>query len=131
MAVTRRVAKPLCTAAEFALAEESFYPTVTKLNAGELRNRLQRARRLRDKYRDLAQKQAREIAGRQLQPRRRPITASRGTLVKRKLFEETFARFEKQLEKAVEKETRVARKKQEKRLLEKSKASKKAPRKSG
>lgn len=97
MAISRREAKPLCTAAEFALASESFPPDVGKLNEKELRQRITRARKLRDKYTDLASKQSREIRGKAAPTRQKKPTGNAGTEMKRDFFAETLGRFEVKL----------------------------------
>lgn len=97
MAISRREAKPLCTAAEFALAEESFPPRVRDFSIKEIRSRIMRSRRLRDKYVDLAKKQGREILGKAAPTRRRQPTGKAGTVTKRDFFAETLKRFEDRL----------------------------------
>lgn len=119
MAISRNAARPYLTSAEEILAEESFPPAVAMLTESALRQRVGRARRLRDKYRDLEAKQAREMKGRVKPTRRRAPTGHRGTTVKRQFFAETLARFEKQLEK-----TGIAAKRAE--AATKKKAAKKA-----
>lgn len=97
MAISRRDAKPLCTAAEFRLANESYPPAVSGLTEKELRIRIRRARKLRDKYRDLASKQAREIRGKAKPTRQKQPTGNAGTVLKRDFFAETLVRFEAKL----------------------------------
>ncbi|MFN4184164.1 MAG: hypothetical protein ACK4M6_05210 [Hyphomonas sp.] len=97
MAISRREAKPLCTTAEFALASESFPPDVGTLSEKELRQRITRARKLRDKYADLASKQAREIRGKAEPTRQKKPTGNAATVMKRDFFTETLDRFEAKL----------------------------------
>lgn len=97
MTISRRDAKPLCTAAEFALANESYPPTIGGLEAKELRQRIGRARKLRDKYADLASKQAREIRGKAAPTRQKAPTGNAATVTKRDFFAESLARFEAKL----------------------------------
>jgi hypothetical protein len=97
MAISRRDAKPLCTKAEFALANESYPPDVSRLSERELRTRITRARKLRDKYKDLAAKQAREIRGKAKPTRQKQPTGNAGTVLKRDFFAETLERFETKL----------------------------------
>lgn len=97
MTISRREAKPLCTAAEFALANESYPPAVGNLNEKELRQRINRARKLRDKYADLASKQAREIRGKAAPTRQKAPTGNAATVTKRDFFAETLDRFETKL----------------------------------
>lgn len=97
MAISRRDAKPLCTKAEFELANESYPPEVARLSERELRTRITRARKLRDKYKDLAAKQAREIRGKAAPTRQKQPTGNAGTVLKRDFFAETLERFETKL----------------------------------
>lgn len=97
MAISRATAKPLCTSSEYDLANESYPPLVMALEAKALRSRISRARRLRDKYTDLAAKQTREIKGRAAPTRRKTPTGNSGTVTKRAFFAETLARFEARL----------------------------------
>lgn len=117
MAISRRGAKPLCTAAEFALASESYPPRVGELSEKELRQRITRTRKLRDKYADLASKQAREIRGKAKPARQRGPTGNASTVIKRDFFAETLERFETKLGIV---ERRIAR---EKAAAEKEKAA--------
>lgn len=123
MTVSRTVAKSLCTRDEFALAEESFAPTVTKLTAKDIRARIQRARKLRDKYRDQAEKQAREILGRAAPTNSRTATNNRATVTKQQFFAESLARFEKRLEKITQIEERKSLRDMAKAALAKKKAA--------
>lgn len=97
MAISRRDAKPLCTAAEFALANESYPPAIGQFDEKALRQRITRARKLRDKYSDLANKQSREIRGKAEPTRQRAPTRNAATVVKQQFFAETLERFEAKL----------------------------------
>ncbi len=97
MTVSRAVAKPLCTSAEFELANESFPPGIAGFSEKEIRSRVTRARKLRDKYRDVAEKQTREIKGRARPTRKRQPTGNKSTVFKQQFFAETLGRFEKRL----------------------------------
>lgn len=97
MSISRAAAKPLCTAAEFELANESYPPIVKKLDVKALRQRVTRARKLRDKYSDLAAKQRREIKGKAAPTRRKAPTGNQGTVTKQAFFAETLERFETRL----------------------------------
>lgn len=97
MAISRSAARPFLTDAEIVLGEESFAPAVGMLTEAALRQRVVRARKLRDKYRDLEAKQRREMRGRAAPTRKRVPAGTRGTSVKRQYFAEVLARFEKRL----------------------------------
>ncbi len=97
MAISRATAKPLCTASEFELATESYPPVVKTLDVKALRQRVARARKLRDKYSDLAAIQTREIKGKAAPTRRKAPTGNQGTVTKQAFFAETLERFEARL----------------------------------
>lgn len=94
MTITLQQAKPLCTASELELVRWSTLKQARTLTPARLREKRDRARRLRDKFRDLAQQQAREMRGKGRPRRSRPATDNRGTLTKQQLFQETLDRFE-------------------------------------
>jgi hypothetical protein len=95
MPVTRAQAKEICTKPELELVEASFRPAITSLTVSRLRSKVDRARKLQDKFRELAQKQNRET--KETQPGRQRGGANQRTERKARLFEETRDRFEKRL----------------------------------
>lgn len=92
--ITLQQAKQLCTASELELVRWSTPKQARTLTPARLREKRDRARRLRDKFRDLAQQQAREMRGKGRPRRSRPATDNRGTISKQQLFQETLDRFE-------------------------------------
>jgi hypothetical protein len=98
MPVSRSQAREICTKPEMELVEASFPPSVNALSPARLRQKVSRARRLQDKFRDLAQKQNRASKGDT--PTGRGPRANARTERKARLFDETRARFEKRLEQA-------------------------------
>jgi hypothetical protein len=97
MAITRTTAQRLCSAPEFELVEASLPPSARQLTPGRLRQKVTRARRLRDKYRDLAKRQRLEARGKRAPQRARPAQGQENTERKAQLFQETLERFETQL----------------------------------
>lgn len=95
MPVTRAQAKEICTKAEYELVESSFRPAIASLTAARLRSKVDRSRKLQDKFRELTQKQNRET--KEKQPGRARGTANQRTERKAQLFAETRERFEKRL----------------------------------
>ncbi|CAN5759845.1 hypothetical protein BH23GEM6_BH23GEM6_24940 [soil metagenome] len=93
MPITRSEAKDICTKPEYELVESSFSPPAKAFSPARLRSKIARARKLQDKYRDLARKQNRET--KEADPSRG--TANTRTEQKAKLFDETRERFEAQL----------------------------------
>jgi len=94
MPVTRAQAKEICTKPELELVEASFRPVITSLTPPQLRSKVERTRKLQDKFRDLAEKQNRE--SKETQPAR-TRAANQRTERKARLFVETRERFEKRL----------------------------------
>jgi hypothetical protein len=100
MAISRSIAARLCTKPELELVEASFPPDVKQLTPGRLRQKVERTRRIRDKYRDLSKRQRGESRGKAEPRRSRPAQGSANTERKATLFDETLNRFEKQLARA-------------------------------
>ena len=92
MVYNRRHAAGLASAAELELFEASLGSRLRAHEPAALRRLIQRARRLRDKQRDLLRRQG-------LRPGSRPAgDANLRTRQKQKLFEEALERFERRLE---------------------------------
>jgi len=71
---------------------------LSSLTRRELRGRVLRARRLVDKYEDLAMRQRREALRKQAPRRVRPAEGNKNTLRKAAYFRQALERFEKRLE---------------------------------
>jgi hypothetical protein len=97
MSFSSATAKQLCTKSELELFSESLARQVKNFDTKALRARAGRARKLRDKYRQLADRQDREARGKQSARRRNPSQGSAQTRKKEQLFAETLRRFDKQL----------------------------------
>jgi hypothetical protein len=92
MPVTRAQAKEITTAPEYELVVASFAPDVKRFSEAQLKQKVSRARRLQDKYRELARRQQRDVkeSGRR--------NAAQRTERKARLFEEVRERFERRLD---------------------------------
>jgi hypothetical protein len=111
MAYNRNQARPLLTKAEYELFAASLSDRIGKLNAVQLRAKIDRSRRLADKYRDLFRRQARSTrqatgAGRGLSG-----AANERTDKKSQIFGEALGRFQAQLEKVEAKKAAAGKKK--------------------
>ena len=91
-------AQELCTADEWTLVQFSYPPDVNGFNAEALRDLIRRARRLRDKFRDLGQRQHLEAVGKREPSGKRPAIGNAGTVEKARLFSETIQRFQARLD---------------------------------
>ncbi|HMN97048.1 MAG TPA: hypothetical protein PKC43_02800 [Phycisphaerales bacterium] len=95
--VPSKIVRQLCTAAEAELVRLSRERGVKEVSPSQLRGKLERARALRDKFRDLAQRQRREARGKQA-----PRGASRAegndrTVLKQQIFAEAVENFERRI----------------------------------
>ena len=97
MAVTSSTAKQLCTKSEYELFSESLARNIQTLSERGLKSRVGRARKLRDKYRQLANRQDREASGKQSARRGQPAQGSAATRKKEEIFAEAVTRFEARL----------------------------------
>jgi hypothetical protein len=93
MTISKARARELTTRDEQALVDESFHPAIRAFSEADLRDRIARARRLRQKYRDLGQRQG--VASKQRG--RGGSSDNERTGEKARLFAETIVRFEKRL----------------------------------
>jgi len=99
MAYNRSHARTLCSPAEYALFAASLADRIGELSVSQLKGKRERARKLRDKYRDLEKRQ--RLANRQRTGSKKgegPGTNAR-TAEKAKLFTEALERFSARLEK--------------------------------
>lgn len=95
MTIPRTTAKKLSTEVEFRLVDESFAPAIGDLSEKGLAARIVRARRARDKYRSLSERQNREARARVAPRSTRASASNQNTLKKQQMFDETLARYEK------------------------------------
>jgi hypothetical protein len=94
MTLDWRKARALCTKAEYALVSTTRPTFLRGMTPRLVRLKVSRARGLRDKFRDLADRQAREAKGR-LPPRgRHPYRGNARTSEKAELFDEVLRRLE-------------------------------------
>ncbi len=97
MPLTRKQAQQLLTKAEFEFASQSWSPAILAHSPARLRQKISRARRLRDKYRDEARRQAAEAKGSRTPRGRRAAQTNRNTELKAKIFDEALNRFQQRL----------------------------------
>src|SRR5690606_33237299 len=93
MAYNRSHARKLCSDPEFRLVEASFDKQLDALNASQLRSKVDRSRKLRDKQRDLLRRQ--RLAAQAKTGTK--VDAAKRTEQKEKLFDEVLSRFEARL----------------------------------
>lgn len=87
----------LCTAAETSLIKQTLTPALERLSAAELKARIGRARKLRDKFVDKSRHQRREVRGKAAPRGARPASGDERTVRKAELFEDALARLQDRL----------------------------------
>lgn len=138
MSITRAVAKNLCTVNEYKIVETSFAVSKEKPTLSRAKQKVVLARKLRDKYTDLARSQRREQRGKADPKRVRPADGNEGSKKKAQLFSEVLARFEKYVGQAEKKEApkktiskaptkKLSKEKSPAKKVEKKKVSPKTP----
>lgn len=108
MATSKATARKLATKAEWTLLEASFAPELKTLTAYRLKQKVARARKLQDKYRDKARQQKGEMRGKRPPTGTRAAKGNASTVAKQELFAEARARFEEQLAKVEAKAAKEA-----------------------
>jgi hypothetical protein len=129
MVITINRAKALCTSSELDLVHWSKSPRASELTPARLKQKIDRARKLRDKQRDLADRQRREARGKQGPRGKRPSKGNDTTREKQQLFQETLERFEAAMAKRRAAAEKAATKKVSKKKASKKKTSKKVAKK--
>lgn len=111
MAYNRNQARPLLTKAEYELFEASLSDHIGALSAVQLRAKIDRSRRLADKYRDLFRSQARSTRHETGAGRGRDGAANERTDKKSRIFGEALGRFQARLDKVEAKKAAAGKKK--------------------
>lgn len=98
MTIQLRKAERLCTATEFSLVKAAVAPAIRELDSKQLATHVTRARRARDKQRDLLKRQRLDSRERTGQKSGRSGDANARTREKAELFAEVLERFEARVE---------------------------------
>lgn len=131
MAYTKTAVRKLVTQAEWALLEVSFPPLLKDITPGRLKQKVTRARKLQDKYRDLARQQRGEARGKRQPKGTRAAAGNANTVAKQEIFTEARERFEAQLAKLEAKVAKELARKAAAADKQAAKAAGKAVRKTG
>jgi len=97
MPVHHATARKLATGTEWALVQASYGHRITALTPARLKQKVARARKLRDKYRDRARQQRGEARGKRGARATRAAQGNANTVIKRRMFAEALERFETRL----------------------------------
>jgi hypothetical protein len=98
MTVPKARALRLASASEKSLLNASFGRDPADLSDARLKQKVARARSLRNKYRDLAKRQRLEARGKRDAQRRRPAQGNENTLLKAAMFDEALERLQTEQE---------------------------------
>lgn len=99
MAINMKEARTLCSSSELQLVRSATQTEIVKLTPARLRAKIDRARKLRDKFRDLARQQRRESRGKAKPRSARPAQGNEATRRKQEIFADALAAFEARLDK--------------------------------
>lgn len=99
MPINMNRAKALCSKPELELIKQSSPRQIGEHTPARLRSKISRARKLRDKFRDLGRSQRREVRGKQKPRRSRPAQSYSNTKEKAEIFQQVLDRFQTRLEK--------------------------------
>lgn len=97
-------AKSICTTAEWQLLYQSTEKRIEVLSESRLRSKIARARKLRNKYRDLAHAQKRQTRGKGRTRGKRKVINNANTVRKQELFAAALKRLENRLQQLVKEE---------------------------
>lgn len=90
-------AKAICTTAEWQLLYQSTLKRIEVLTESQLRAKITRARKLRDKFRDLSHAQQRKTRGKGRSRKVGRVISNANTIRKQELFAAALLRFEQRL----------------------------------
>lgn len=97
MAINMSKVRSLCSKSEKELFDSSSAKRIKELTPARLKMKVARSKKLRDKYRDLADKQQREMRGKPAPNQRAKAKSNEATRTKQQLFQELMERFEQAL----------------------------------
>jgi hypothetical protein len=109
MPISGSKARSLCTESEYNLFKWSSAKMVKTLSPSQLSQKIDRARKLRNKYRDLAKQQRGEARGKRKPTGTRAAKGNERTVEKAQLFAEVLERFEGALKAADAKSSKSAK----------------------
>lgn len=97
MSISRTQERKILAKDEFELVQDSHHPEVEKLSLEELQELVKRIRKERDKARDIARQQRREMRGKADARGATPAQGNAGTVVKKQVFANALKRANSQL----------------------------------
>ncbi|WP_142847700.1 hypothetical protein [Telmatospirillum sp. J64-1] len=109
MSQTIRTEKRLLTDAEFEVVNQTHYPTLSQLSQDDLAGMVRRLREFRDKARDIARQQRREMRGKADPRGARPASDNSGTKMKNQIFSDALKRTKRELSRRLDADKRAQR----------------------
>ena len=113
----------MLTAAEFEVVKTTHYPDIAELTEGELADAARRLRDYRDKARDIARQQRREMRGKAEPRGTRPAKDNTGTTIKRQIFASALRRVNREATRIGKAQARAGQSEIARRALELKRAN--------
>ncbi len=118
MSVPIATEQRMLTEAEFEVVRSSHYPEICELSKEQLAEAARRLRDYRNKARDLARQQRREMRGKAAPRGARPARDNTGTTTKRQVFASALRRVNRERARADQEEQRAGQREIARRALE-------------
>lgn len=123
MSVPMTTEQRMLTAAEFELVKQTHYPAIMELSEAELADAGRRLRDFRNKARDVARQQRREMRGKANPRGARPASDNTGTTRKQQVFASALKRVNRELERSAKDRQRAEQGEIARRALELKRAN--------
>jgi hypothetical protein len=113
----------MLTETEFEVVKQTHYPEICSLSKDELAGAARRLRDYRNKARDVARQQRREMRGKAAARGARPAGDNSGTLIKKQIFAGALRRVNRELKRSDKDEQRASQSENARRALELKRAN--------
>jgi hypothetical protein len=123
MSVPMATEQRMLTEAEFEVVKQTHYPAIAALPKDELANAARRLRDFRDKARDVARQQRREMRGKASPRGARPALDNTGTTMKQQIFASALKRVNRERGRTARDERRASQSEIARRALELKRAN--------
>ncbi len=123
MSVPIATEKRMLTETEFELVERTHHPAIAELSKSELADAARRLREFRNKARDVARQQRREMRGKAAARGARPAADNTGTSIKKEIFSDALGRVNNELRRLEREEARTGQAELARKALELKRAN--------
>jgi hypothetical protein len=127
MSVPVATEQRMLTQTEFEVVQQTHYPAIAELARDDLANAARRLRDYRDKARDVARQQRREMRGKAAPRGTRAATDNTGTAIKRQIFASALKRVNRELGRTAKDEQRADQSEIARRALQLKRANRVRP----